>query len=440
MYFKTGILVLIMAFSFTLNAQFDDLYYDYATDEIAYTKTEVADSNKGLTKGNYAETEEYNYDSEEYSNYDEYSYTDRINRFHTTSIANDYYYNSFDDWWYYDNYNYPSYSSFYPSYRSGINIYIGNSWGFNRGYSPWGWNNYYSGFNNRYSPWGYNSWGYNSWGYNPYYSPWGGSNYYGGNNYYYGDVYYGNGWYDYNNPGSNSGNTNKTIYGSRKAGAVSSSVNGREASPRKPATDNGIKDGVRQVNVGEDLKQDDKSNSSSIRVKNTEDVKRTETLRKEEINNNPTERVRIYNTDKSKINSNEGVRSNSNTNPTIRNKNTTPTDRSNIRTNTQPSSTRPSSTRPNNNIRVAPTKREPSSTPRGTINTRRTNQSRNIDNSDSFRSNSNSGFNSGSYRESSSPSRSSGTNSSGSFNSSRQSSGSGSSNSSSSRGSQRRGG
>ncbi len=419
MYFKTGILVFIMALSFNVNAQFDDLYYDYNKDAITYTsksdKAEVAPTN--IQQDYYAD--ESDYDDQEYGNYDEYSYADRITRFHgSSSIAHDYYNNSFDDWWYNDNYYYGSnyyrnnyYDNFfYPSYGNSVNIYIGSSWGWNR---PWGFNSYYSpwGWNGYYNPW--NSWN-KPWGFNSHYSPWGWNSYYGYggniiNNHYYGDVYYGNGYYNngwYNsNTGSNAGNTSNTIYGSRRGGAVSSSVNGREASPRKPGTTTGGGHEVRQDAAAEGLKEDNTLRGNNVRVKDTDNTQRTESVRTEEVKSNSGQRDRIFNSS-----SNSGVKTNERVNTqkdTPRNNNNSGV-RNDSGVRNQAPSTQPTNTR--------------SSEPP------RSNTSRSMD-SGSSRSNPS---NSGSYRESSSQPRSSSINNSGSMNSSRSSSGGSTGNSGSS--------
>lgn len=368
MYFKTAILIFIMAFGFRLSAQFDDLYYDYKSDAVAYTKSNAAD-NKSFNNQNY-NTSDSSYDDQEYGNYDEYSYTDRINRFSRSTVANDYYYNSFDDWWYNDNYYGNNYYNsryfdnyYYPSYGSSINIYIGNSWGWNSWNRPWGWNSYYSGWNNWYSPWAFHS----------SYSPWGWNGYYGGNiinNYYYGDVYYGNGYYNgwnsYNNPSNNTGNTKNTIYGSRKSGAVSSSVNGREASHRKPGVSSDNNNGRNTMGAGDGLKQDNSDqSSSSIRVKNPADVRQAETPRTDNPNNN--QRERIFNSDRNS--STDKVRINSSTDPNIRNNGTINPSRDNGRTYEQPSG----NVRPDNNIRVNPPS-QPSGTQRERVNEQRNNE------------------------------------------------------------------
>ncbi|MBK8624360.1 MAG: hypothetical protein IPN86_01895 [Saprospiraceae bacterium] len=228
-FFTQIFVILLMISSYSLKAQFDDLYYDYSKDQTVKATvitSSSAQNNDGYTQDE-EEYEEQSYDNQEYDNYDEYSYSTRIRRFHRP--VQNVYYSSFDNWWADDYYD-PYYSN------NGVNIFIGNGWNsWNRpwGYSywnrPWGWNSWNSG-------WGWNSWNnpyaWNSgWGWNSYNncSPYG-----YGNNYYYGNVYYGNG-NNWNGNGWNNANdnNNKKVYGSRKGGSLASSTAGRDASPRR---------------------------------------------------------------------------------------------------------------------------------------------------------------------------------------------------------------
>ncbi len=241
-FFNPSLVIFMMIFSLSLNAQFDDLYYDYTKDKTS--KVSISTSNSAYEDNNrYVQEEEYGdeyYDNDEYDNYDEYSYSSRIRRFHRPVVQN-VYYNSFDNWWANDFYD-PFYSN------NSVNIFIGNGW--NSWNRPWGWNSW-----NR--PWGWNSWNagwvWNSWdnpyawnagwGWNSWNRPWGWNSWnncpqYGfGNNIYYGNVYYGNGWngnnWNNNGNGWNNSNNNNKVYGSRKGGSLTSSTAGRDASPRR---------------------------------------------------------------------------------------------------------------------------------------------------------------------------------------------------------------
>ncbi|KXK40252.1 MAG: hypothetical protein J5I52_12315 [Saprospiraceae bacterium] len=371
-------LVMTMLLSATaLNAQFDDLYYDYSKDKEVVTMTEQTEYSDPSEA--YYDNAEYNdnyeYDSEEYANYDEYSYASRISRFHHPS-GNSYYYNSFDNWWYND-----YYEPYYGGYGSSVNVYIGNGWGWNSWNRPWGWNyyyhnpfrySYYYGWN---SPWCYSGY-YNSWGHH-HYSPWG-YNYYNpwsyGSNIYYGNVYYGNGWYNSND--NNNGSNSKTIYGSRKNGSVSSAARGREASPRRVVS--GGSDGRTLTTDAVKETVDTRSDNDASRRTLKGDIKKSsETIKDTEVTRN-----RIYNrTDREGLNDGrendmnrrnpdavrESRRSSGN-NSSIRQNESRPTDRSSMQ--------RSSSPRQNSDIRSGrsfdrmqstPTPRQQQSTPSRTF-------------------------------------------------------------------------
>ena len=106
---KSRLLTSIVAFLLTvcsleMQAQFDDLYYDYRKDG-SVIKKNVSDSyTRGYQNDDQVYEEENVYDSDEYDNYDDYSYSSRIMRFHQP-VVNSRYYNSFDNWWYDDYYN-----------------------------------------------------------------------------------------------------------------------------------------------------------------------------------------------------------------------------------------------------------------------------------------------------------------------------------------------
>ena len=142
------VFMLVMS-SFGLQAQFDDLYYDYRKDEGIGKKTSTVSYNDDYR--NEDESYQDEYDNDEYSNYDEYAYSSRIRRFHQPVVTSRYY-SSFDNWWYDDYYN----DSYYGyNGNNSVNIFIGSSFGnWNR---PWGFNSW----NNWNNGWGYNSW--NTW-------------------------------------------------------------------------------------------------------------------------------------------------------------------------------------------------------------------------------------------------------------------------------------
>src|SRR5664279_5680332 len=102
-----------------------------------------------------------------YYNDDGYSYTSRINRFHRSYVAFDYYNPFFGDPYWYD----------YQPYSMGLDFYGG--FGYGLGYN-WGYDPYYTN-----SYWGYDPFCYSSW-YSPFYFNFGFGNLWH-NNYY--------GWY-----------------------------------------------------------------------------------------------------------------------------------------------------------------------------------------------------------------------------------------------------
>jgi len=218
----------LVAFSFLAmvsTAQFDDLYYDPNDNSGSILDSEYTDTEDSYV---YDEVDDYDsdYDSDYYDDYyDDYTYTRRINRFRRNSCRVNNYYSSvfYDDPFFSDPYLNP----YFPGATSFVTIRIGNGWGFNR-WNRW---NRWDSYNrwNRWNNWGYsswNSWGYNSWN-NPYCPP---SYGYG-----YANAGYYNGFNNgniYNTNINVTNNPNGTHYGSRRNGSVSSSTNGRKASPR----------------------------------------------------------------------------------------------------------------------------------------------------------------------------------------------------------------
>jgi hypothetical protein len=181
-------------------------------------------------KGQSADSRDYRNDDAKlvvnnyYDNYD-YYFASRINRFHRSYAAFDYYSPLFTDPYWYD----------YQPWYWGLNIYGGNGLGFNFGYGDYYGYDPYFGVN--YS-WGYDPFYYNSW-FTPFifnfnfgnrwrnnYWGWNGHNHYYGYNDYRYNHYSGNNHHGYNlnrysyaesgsrrNPGSNSGSTyNNNVY------------------------------------------------------------------------------------------------------------------------------------------------------------------------------------------------------------------------------------
>ena len=264
----------LVAFSFltmVATAQFDDLYYDPSDDSGSILDSDYTDSEDSYV---YDDVEEYDsdYDSDYYDDYfDDYSYTRRINRFRRNSCGSNYYSSVF--------YNDPFYNSFQDPYYSGssslIYVSFGNSYG---GYNNvWNrrnrWNtwNRWNNWNNNY--YGWNNYGYNSWNNNAYCPP----------NYGYAN---GGGYYN-NNVSNTTTNPNGTVYGSRRNGSVSSSTNGRTASPRLTAPNRDPESGavsastpVSPRNDGVRTKKGDAQTSQSLTGNTRSDETKTTTRRR----------------------------------------------------------------------------------------------------------------------------------------------------------------
>lgn len=202
-------------------AQFDDLYFDSRKDVLpAFAQSATAvNQNAVYATSYYDEYEDTAYREEVYDDYD-YSYSNRIRRFHSPArVINNYSFNSWYDDFYYD--------PFFPEYS--VNVFVGSPfvrpWGWNSWNTGWGWNSWNVGWNSWNRPWGWNAWN-TGWGWNSCPSFWTVNN----------NHFYGDGWNSWNN------NSNNAIYSSRRAGSVSSSTRGIDASPRREISGGGISD------------------------------------------------------------------------------------------------------------------------------------------------------------------------------------------------------
>lgn len=234
----------------TLNAQFDDVYYDPDNIDLGTSQ------NDNSTSSNYAGEEDVTYyDDDEYEYYDDYDYyySSRIRRFHNSYSGFDFYdpyyvsYNHYDPF-YVDSYYYPG-SSIYVSFGNS-DYWSYRNW---RRYNRWNrWNNYnqlnnwcltptssyYSYNNNWYSP-SSNYWG----GYHGYHTY---SNYY--NNYYNSCPSPVSNYYGITNTTVttiNNGGTRGSYYGPRITGNTGSSPRGPVVMPENvqpvfKGTDNGL--------------------------------------------------------------------------------------------------------------------------------------------------------------------------------------------------------
>jgi len=204
----------------SLQAQFDDLYYDPNTEDATYY-TDLDDESFHSNETSYSEYGESDYDDSDYEYYDDYdyNYTNRIRRFRRGGNFNRGYYSNFNrraSRW-----NDPFYDPFYDPYTFG-GSFINNSFSRPYGYAGYG------SFNswNRWNSWGGNNWcgnGYNGFGY-------GGGNYIV-NNYYGNNGFNGNGGYANNN-----NYTNVRTFGSRKGESTTSSTRGKNPNSGRVST------------------------------------------------------------------------------------------------------------------------------------------------------------------------------------------------------------
>lgn len=235
------VVVLMCLFTQVATAQYDDLYYNPATDQARYYPIAKVESAKAAASERYATTEEGEYRNSDDDEEGEYAYSSRIRRFHNRNRSFDYdfydnspmfggynNYSSFDNR--YSNSFWNSYcwnrNSYFNTYNGWDNYFYNPYNGFNSfnswGYSPYSYGNYYNVYNNYYgSPYGYNN-------YDPY---WSGYNH-GFNNGYNNNS---NGQGGHNGGvGLTSGNPKGTYYGPRTTGSSvtpTSPRSGREVAP-----------------------------------------------------------------------------------------------------------------------------------------------------------------------------------------------------------------
>jgi len=262
MKFYSFLTLILLAGSITLSAQFDDLYYtpEYDREVIVDVTPASVDGNEYTYSDNsYDRSNDYDrYDDYEYySDYDNY-YASRIRRFNRVNRCGFDYFHPFYGYnvygtpaGYYAAFNDP-YGYNYNPYRfnRGVRISIGSRW-VNSG---WGYG-YYSHYNPWNNPW--NNFGYG----NNYFV----NNYYGYNNYnQWGCPSGGNGYNSGFNNGNNGGGANYddgTVYGSRGGGSTASSTAGltkspRSVSPRSPKTGQTTQAGVASDGKGRVLQNE----------------------------------------------------------------------------------------------------------------------------------------------------------------------------------------
>jgi hypothetical protein len=206
---KLFLFVFLLGSSFSSQAQFDDLYFDPATDGLQtnVVPTKERQLPKEVQQGERENDRQRN--NYEEDDRDDYYYTTRLRRFHNP-------YRGFN---YYD----PIYTDVYfvDPYWNSTTIVINNGWGFNNG---WGWNNWnrwnrwnnWNGWNGGWcynDPWGCNNgWGWNG-GWNSGWNGWGWNG--GGWN---GGGWNGGGWNGGGRPDGNAPGKN-VYYGPRTNGS-----------------------------------------------------------------------------------------------------------------------------------------------------------------------------------------------------------------------------
>ncbi len=180
-------LLIAVMISAHLTAQFDDLYFDDAGD----TYTVLNDNDLTYEDYDNATIEENAYDSDDYDEYlayrendyniDAFSYTNRLNRFRYSSFYLGYTggFNPYSPYSYGSLYGSPW---LYSNLGTGLNIYLGNSWGARGIYSRYndpfnrfgyGFNRGLGGFNRGFGGYGrgFGGYGINSAVYCPPYNP-----------------------------------------------------------------------------------------------------------------------------------------------------------------------------------------------------------------------------------------------------------------------------
>jgi len=159
-----------------------------------------------------------------YNDYD-YSFTSRINRFHRSYVAFDYYNPFFSDPY---GYNYQPYSLGLNFY-GGLGLGFGNNWGYDPYFGIndyWGYDPFY--YNNWYSPFYFN-FGFGNWWHNNYYGGYGRSHYRDWDNYR--PAYYSHNDRYGNNNGS--GRYSTSVYPSRRNSGNNSGPAGRNNISRR---------------------------------------------------------------------------------------------------------------------------------------------------------------------------------------------------------------
>ncbi len=172
----TALIIALLAFgAFSVNAQWDDVYYDPNKDII------VEDYNRSASARDDYRSNRYNDDEYAYYNDYDFYYTSRIRRFHRPFYGFGFYDPVYIDALYYDPFMDPFmnpfmspgmtmliYDDFYSRRAWAGNRFWNNMWGFSPGWGAWGNRfGFGAGFNRfGFSPWGFNSFGFSPWGFN----------------------------------------------------------------------------------------------------------------------------------------------------------------------------------------------------------------------------------------------------------------------------------
>lgn len=221
------VFILLVAFVFSTQAQFDDLYYN-PSDDIVTTNVVGYDNDYNDYEAYDSEYDDYeSYDDTEYYEEDDYyddyayNYSTRIRRFHNRGAFG---YNSMvfmprTSFGFYDPFFNDPWMD--PYWAGGTNVFIsiGNGWG-----SPFGWNRW-NRWNRWNAGWGYNSWG-SPWGWNSWNRGWGWNNGFGNA---WCPTTFGNGGFVGNRV---SANPKGTYYGSRRSTSTVGSQSTRRGTDR----------------------------------------------------------------------------------------------------------------------------------------------------------------------------------------------------------------
>lgn len=240
-----SLIILMVSFAWTLQAQYDDVYYNGNSSSVRKKSRTVSNSNYGdddlsYYNSNRSDNEYYDeystqhdsYDADNYNYYNEdYAYTNRIRRFSRPLMGRSFYDPYYLDPWYFDPYYYTSGFGFSTPWVS-FGFYSYNDyWRWNR-WNRWNRFRYFDPWTYSYNPFGYSGFGFNNWAFNS----WCPTSWYS-NRYYYNTNYWGN---SYNNVYQPKYYTDNNVhFGPRTYGATTTSDRGPSRSSGRIFSDPG---------------------------------------------------------------------------------------------------------------------------------------------------------------------------------------------------------